>query len=147
MEEIIINLLALINVKYLLIYLLVINLIGFLAMGIDKFKAQRGYWRIPEATLMTLCLLGGGFGTIAGMYTFRHKTKKLKFSIGMPTILISEIAVVIYIVIRFVIMKWKVFNKLVLKNTIWYNYHELFYNVKGCRSGEMLCLKKYYSIC
>ena len=46
---------------------------------------------------MTICLIGGGIGTIAGMYTFRHKTKKLKFTVGMPTILIAEIALVIYL--------------------------------------------------
>lgn len=105
MEVVIKYILAIINIKYLLIYLLAINLIGFCAMGIDKFKAQRGYWRIPEATLMTLCLLGGGIGTIAGMYTFRHKTKKLKFSVGMPTILILELSIAIYIIIKFVIME------------------------------------------
>ena len=59
------------NLKYILIYLLVINVIGFLAMGLDKYKAQKGYWRTPEATLMTLCLLGGGIGTIAGIYVFK----------------------------------------------------------------------------
>lgn len=93
-----------INMKYILIYLLCINIIGFLAMGIDKLKAKKGWWRIPEGTLMTLCLLGGGIGTIAGMYTFRHKTKKMKFTIGMPTILIVEIIAVIYIIIKYVIM-------------------------------------------
>ncbi len=93
-----------INIKYILIYLLCINIIGFLAMGIDKLKAQKGWWRIPEATLMTLCLLGGGIGTIAGMYTFRHKTKKLKFTIGMPTILIAEVVAVIYVVIKYVLL-------------------------------------------
>ena len=92
------------NMKYILIYLLFINIIGFLAMGIDKFKAQKGWWRIPEATLMTLCLLGGGVGTIAGMYTFRHKTKKMKFTIGMPTILIVEIITIIYIVVKYIIL-------------------------------------------
>ena len=50
---------------------------------------------------MMICLLGGGIGTIAGMYKFRHKTKKLKFSVGMPTILISEIALIIYLLIKF----------------------------------------------
>ena len=90
------NILEIIDIKYILLYLLIINIIGFFAMGIDKFKAKRKYWRIPEGTLMTICLLGGGFGTIAGMYIFRHKTKKMKFTIGMPTILISEIALVIY---------------------------------------------------
>ncbi len=94
-------LLGLINWKYVLIYLLAINVIGFLAMGIDKLKAKKDWWRIPEGTLMTLCLIGGGIGTIAGMYTFRHKTKKLKFTIGMPTILISEIALVIYLFIKY----------------------------------------------
>lgn len=93
-----------VNMKYILIYLLVINIVGFLAMGIDKFKAQKGWWRIPEATLMTLCLLGGGIGTITGMYTFRHKTKKMKFTIGMPTILIAEIAAIIYVVVKYVIL-------------------------------------------
>lgn len=93
-----------INIKYILIYLLCINIIGFLAMGIDKLKAQKGWWRIPEATLMTMSLLGGGIGTIAGMYTFRHKTKKMKFTIGMPTILIAEIVAVIYIVVKYAIL-------------------------------------------
>lgn len=94
-------LLGLINWKYVLIYLLAINIIGFLAMGIDKLKAKKDWWRIPEGTLMMFCLMGGGIGTIAGMYTFRHKTKKLKFTVGMPTILISEIALIIYLFIKF----------------------------------------------
>ena len=93
--------LSLINWKYVLLYLLIINIVGFLAMGLDKLKAKKEWWRIPEGTLMTICLLGGGIGTIAGMYKFRHKTKKLKFSVGMPTILISEIALVIYLLIKF----------------------------------------------
>ena len=82
------------------IYLLVINIIGFFAMWIDKAKAKRGSWRIPEKTLFIITLLGGGFGTIAGMYTFRHKTKKLKFTIGFPVILITEIFLVIYIWVK-----------------------------------------------
>jgi len=93
-----------INIKYILIYLLGINIIGFLAMGIDKLKAQKGWWRIPEGTLMMLCLLGGGIGTIAGMYTFRHKTKKMKFTIGMPTILITEVVVIVYVVVKYILL-------------------------------------------
>ena len=93
--------LSLINWKYELLYLLIINVVVFLAMGIDKLKAKKEWWRIPEGTLMMICLLGGGIGTITGMYKFRHKTKKLKFTVGMPTILISEIALVIYLLIRF----------------------------------------------
>ena len=84
------------NWKNVIIYLIVINIIGFIAMGFDKWKAKRGDWRTPEKTLMGICALGGGIGTILGMYTFRHKTKKLKFTIGMPTILIAEIAAAIY---------------------------------------------------
>ena len=91
------NIFEIVDLNYLLLYLLAVNIIGFLAMGIDKFKAKKGYWRIPEGTLMTICLIGGGIGTIAGMYTFRHKTKKLKFTIGMPTIVIAEITLVIYL--------------------------------------------------
>ena len=72
-------------------------LFGFLAMLIDKRKAQKNKWRISEKALITICMLGGGIGTISGMYTFRHKTRKLKFTIGMPTILIAEILLLIYI--------------------------------------------------
>ena len=60
-------------------------------MGIDKLKAKRGSWRIPENTLFMFTILGGGVGTILGMYIFRHKTKKKKFTVGMPIILILEI--------------------------------------------------------
>ena len=66
-------------------------------MYIDKQKAKRGAWRIPENTLFAITALGGGIGTIAGMYLFRHKTKKVKFTVGLPTILICEILLVIYL--------------------------------------------------
>lgn len=87
------------------IYLIIINVVGFLAMWIDKIKAKRGSWRIPEKTLFTITFLGGGFGTIAGMYTFRHKTKKLYFTIGFPVILFTEIFIVMYILFKYV---WKI---------------------------------------
>ena len=80
------------------IYLIIINIVGFLAMYIDKQKAKRGKWRIPENTLLIITVLGGGVGTIAGMYTFRHKTQKPKFTIGLPTILILEIIGALYFV-------------------------------------------------
>ncbi|MCR5185553.1 MAG: DUF1294 domain-containing protein [Clostridia bacterium] len=86
--------------RNLIIYLIVINLIGFIAMWSDKRKAQKNQWRTPEGTLMGICLLGGGIGTIWGMYKFRHKTKKLKFTVGMPTILIIEIILLIYVDIK-----------------------------------------------
>ncbi len=89
---------AIFTPKNILIYLLVINLMAFCAMWWDKRRAQHGEWRISEAGLFTLVLLGGGIGGIAGMYVFRHKTKKLKFTIGFPTILITEIVLAIYFV-------------------------------------------------
>ncbi len=77
--------------KYLIIYLILINLIAFLAMYIDKRKAQKGKWRIKEYTLLMLAVFGGSIGAIIGMYTFRHKTQKARFYIGFPLILILEI--------------------------------------------------------
>ena len=65
-------------------------------MYIDKRKAKRNEWRIKEGTLMSIALLGGGIGGIIGMYKFRHKTKKLKFTVGFPTIVISQIVLIIY---------------------------------------------------
>ncbi len=85
------------SLKNILIYLLIINLIGFYAMWSDKRRAKKGKWRIPEQTLFLITALGGGIGTIAGMYTFRHKTKKLRFVIGFPAILILEIILVIFL--------------------------------------------------
>ena len=85
-----------IGIKKILIYFFVINIIGIIAMGVDKYKAKKDLWRIPEATLMTICLLGGGIGTIAGMYIFRHKTQKIAFVIGFPAITILEIVAIIY---------------------------------------------------
>ena len=61
--------------NYVIIYFVAINIIGFFAMLIDKEKAKRGSWRIPEKSLFMITFLGGGVGTIAGMYLFRHKTK------------------------------------------------------------------------
>lgn len=86
---------SLFTVKNILIYLVIINLIAFLAMYIDKKRAKWGKWRIKESTLFTLVLLGGGVGGILGMRTFRHKTKKMRFVIGFPAILIVEIICVI----------------------------------------------------
>lgn len=85
------------TLKTILIYLLIINLIGFCMMWSDKRRAKWGKWRIPEQTLFVVTALGGGIGTIAGMYTFRHKTKKIKFTVGLPAILILEIIFAIYL--------------------------------------------------
>lgn len=82
-------------------YLLAINLMGLLIMYIDKRKAKKGSWRIPEKTLLIIALLGGSVGTICGMYWFRHKTKKIKFTVIFPTILITEIIFIIYFIIKY----------------------------------------------
>lgn len=79
-------------------YIISLNLIGFLFMGIDKYKAKKNLWRIPEATLFIIALIGGSVGSIIGMYTFRHKTRHLTFVCGMPAILILQIAVILFII-------------------------------------------------
>lgn len=84
------------TIKNIIIYFIIINIIGFLIMYIDKQKAKKGRWRIPEKTLFIVTALGGGIGTIAGMYAFRHKTQKIAFVIGFPLITIMEIVAIIY---------------------------------------------------
>ncbi len=91
------------TLQNIIIYVIIINIIGFLAMWVDKRKAQKGAWRISEQTLFYITLLGGGFGTITGMYLFRHKTKKLRFTIGFPVILVSEIILAGYVIIKYII--------------------------------------------
>ena len=71
-------------------YLLIITIIGFSVMGVDKKKARMHQYRIPEKTLFAVALFGGSFGCILGMYTFHHKTKHPKFVIGMPIIFIIQ---------------------------------------------------------
>lgn len=79
------------------IYFIVINIIGFVMMGIDKDRAKRGAWRIPEKTLFTCALLGGSLGTTLGMSTFRHKTKHWYFKYGMPLIFVVQVLLINYI--------------------------------------------------
>ena len=74
---------------YVICYLLIVNIIAFFLMGIDKKKAQTGAWRIPEKTLFLYAIFGGGVGAIAGMQLFRHKTRHRSFVIGMPLILLA----------------------------------------------------------
>ena len=85
----------------LVIYLVIINLVLFVTMAIDKQKAKRDKRRVPEATLFLMALIGGSIGGIAGMYCFRHKTKHMSFVIGFPAILILELALVIFILVKF----------------------------------------------
>ena len=76
---------------YLLLYLILINATGLLLMLADKRRAVKKRWRIPEATLLFVAVIGGSLGSLIGMYLFRHKTRHLKFSAGLPVILILQV--------------------------------------------------------
>ncbi len=82
----------------LALYVIIVNTAGFAAMGIDKTRARRKEFRIPESTLFLLAIIGGSIGSIAGMYVFRHKTKHWYFVYGMPAILILQILAVVYLI-------------------------------------------------
>ena len=81
----------------ILLYLLIINALAFLLMLADKRKAEKNLWRIPESTLLTAAAFGGSIGALIGMYRFRHKTRHLKFTLGIPAILIAQIALVVFL--------------------------------------------------
>ncbi|MCD8195602.1 MAG: DUF1294 domain-containing protein [Lachnospiraceae bacterium] len=72
-------------------YFIIVNIIGFALMGIDKRKARKQQWRIPEKTLFLAAIIGGSVGTLLGMYVFHHKTRHWYFVVGMPLILILQI--------------------------------------------------------
>lgn len=97
MLEKIVEMFPFLTLKNVLIYAVIINIIGFLSMFIDKKKAQKGAWRTPEKELILITMLGGWIGTFSGMKLFRHKTQKPKFSIGIPVIMILEIIAIISI--------------------------------------------------
>lgn len=78
------------------IYLICINLTAFAAFGADKRRAIKGRWRIPERTLLLLALFGGALGALLGMYLFRHKTRKKKFTLGVPLLLIAQAAAALW---------------------------------------------------
>lgn len=94
------NLTEIFTIKNIVIYFVVINIIGFFIMWLDKRKAIKGSWRIPEKTLFIITALGGGIGTTIGMYAFRHKTQKIQFVIGFPFITILEIITIMYFVLK-----------------------------------------------
>lgn len=76
---------------WLAVYLMVVNGFGFAEFGVDKQRARRRQWRIPERSLFLTALLGGSLGCILGMQVFRHKTKHKRFVFGMPLILILQV--------------------------------------------------------
>ena len=77
-------------------YLLVVNVLTFVVYGIDKWKARRGRWRVPEATLLVLAVAGGSVGAWVAMQLFRHKTQKKKFRYGVPVLFVLQLAAVVY---------------------------------------------------
>ena len=79
----------------LFVYLLIINALGFILMLTDKYKAKKNLWRIPEATLFSVALLGGSIGVLCGMYTVRHKTRHPSFTLGIPVIIAIQIVLAI----------------------------------------------------
>ena len=81
---------------YIAIYLTVINLAGFLCMALDKRKARRNKWRIPEATLFLFAIFGGSLGCLLGMRIFHHKTQRPKFYIGIPVIFGIQVVILAY---------------------------------------------------
>ena len=87
--------------KVFLIYIAIMSIVGILFMLIDKHKAIKDKWRIPEKTLFLISLIGGSIGSLAGMYLFRHKTKHWYFVVFMPAILILHIALVVFLQLKF----------------------------------------------
>ncbi len=83
----------------LIIYLIGINVVTFFIYGIDKWKARRGKWRIPEDTLIWLAIADGSIGALLGMYLFRHKTQHKKFTLGIPAIILVQ-AVIVYFFLK-----------------------------------------------
>ena len=81
----------------LLIYLLAANIVTFVVFGIDKYKAKRGLWRIPEASLLTMAVIGGSFGAWLGTKVWHHKTLHKKFKYGIPLIIALQAALAVYL--------------------------------------------------
>ena len=97
------------NVIFILaLYVIIVNIVGFAEMGIDKRRARKGAYRIPEANLFLTAIIGGSIGCIAGMDTFRHETRHMSFVLGMPAILVAQAAILGYLLfaapIRFTFM-------------------------------------------
>lgn len=94
-------------INLLIFYFVIINFISFIVMGVDKRKAQKNLWRIPESTLFVLAIIGGSIGSIAGMHLFHHKTRHWYFVYGMPAILIVQVILILALVfspIEFLVM-------------------------------------------
>ena len=84
-------------IPFFLVWLLLVNAAAFTLFGVDKAKAKRDAWRIPEKALFAAALLGGSVGAIAGMKLFRHKTRHRSFTLGLPLILVLQVGALLYI--------------------------------------------------
>ena len=82
-------------------YLLAVNIVTFILYGIDKYKAKKGKWRISEATLLMIAVIGGSIGAWAGMRFWHHKTVHKKFKYGIPVIIILQVALAVYLLTNF----------------------------------------------
>lgn len=95
-----INIFEIISWKMMLVYVAFINIFSFVVFFLDKFYAKKGKWRISEKTLLISALLGGTVGALLGMKIFRHKIRKKRFSIGIPIILITQILLITYYLLK-----------------------------------------------
>ena len=85
----------------LTLYLFAINVVTFLLYGIDKWRAKRARWRIPESVLLGMAAIGGSVGAWLGMRVWHHKTQHTKFRYGVPAMLVAQVAVLVWIVVKF----------------------------------------------
>ena len=88
-------------IELFIYYIIAINIITFSVYGVDKLKAKKGWWRIPEATLLMLAVIGGSIGAWCGMMLFRHKTKHWKFKLGVPVIILLQFALLVYVYVKY----------------------------------------------
>ncbi|MGN1343404.1 MAG: DUF1294 domain-containing protein [Traorella sp.] len=88
--------------KYLTLYLIIVNFIGFIMICLDKYKAKHHKYRIPEKYFFLLSLIGGSLGTYCAMFIFHHKTKKMKFLFGIPLLLLSNLMIFWYLYTNFI---------------------------------------------
>ena len=83
--------------QYSMYYLFAINIVSFFLYGIDKYKAKKNKWRISEATLLMIAVIGGSIGAWVGMRLWHHKTMHKKFKYGIPVIMIMQVCLVVYL--------------------------------------------------
>lgn len=85
------------NIKILLFYLIIINIIGLALFGLDKWRAKSGGWRVRERDLFLVAIVGGSLGGLLGMYLFRHKTQHMIFKLGFPLIILLQLGLLVYL--------------------------------------------------